>query len=78
MSTPERAGIAGKRCDGTLDHNVVRHLRLLEGDVELVTADEPNSQHNARHLRSLCRTHPPTCPLEPDGAKLTVWLNLFA
>ena len=53
MSAPEHAAIARERCDGALDHLVVRHIGLLVGDIQVVTADEPDPQHDPCHLSSL-------------------------
>jgi hypothetical protein len=58
VSAPKHAGIARECCDSVLDSFVViGRGRLLVGDIQVVTADEPNPQHNACHARSL-RAYP--------------------
>ncbi len=54
MSALKRSGIARQCGDSVRDHLVVIGCgRLLVADIEVVTADEPDSQHNAGHASSL-------------------------
>jgi hypothetical protein len=54
MSAPKHAGITCQCCDSVLDDLVViGHVSLFVGDIDVVTAREPNPQHNARHVRTL-------------------------
>ena len=54
MSAPKHAAIAREGGDSVLDNFVIIGRRgLLIGDIEVVTARQPDPQHNARHLRSL-------------------------
>lgn len=58
MSAPKHAVIVCECCDSVLDDIVgIDRLGLLIGDIELVTAREPNPQHNA-HPHSLAGVEP--------------------
>ena len=54
VSAPKHAAIAREGGDSVLDNFVIiGRSGLLIGDIEVVTARQPDPQHNARHLRSL-------------------------
>lgn len=54
MSAPKHAAIARECRDGMFNNFVIiGRRRILIGDIEVVTARQPDPQHNARHLCSL-------------------------
>lgn len=56
MSAAEHPGIVGKRCDDVLDDLVLTGgAGLVVGDIQLVTADEPDAQHDACHVAGHAR-----------------------
>lgn len=58
MSALKDAGVGGECCDSVLDNFVIiGRGRLLVRDIQVVTAGEPDPQHDACHARSL---GPPT------------------
>lgn len=58
MSAPKHAGVAREYGDSVLDNFlIIGRGRLLVRDIQVVTAGEPDPQHDACHARSL---GPPT------------------
>lgn len=56
MLGEQRARVLGKRRDDVLDSGVfVDSIGIVEGDVDAVTADEPDPQHDVRHGRRIDR-----------------------